>query len=110
MSKFNQFPENWVEITNEHFARLFFHYQVPKPEYRQMLYKDESGQRIYQKPSTSAQLFHISNFDNSEIGIAMFQIYINPSNQRVGFARFGLEEDWMKFEGKFAAQFRGDNS
>lgn len=110
MNKFNQYPPNWHEISNEEFAKIFFHYQTPTSEFRQMFSQNEKGINDMMRGYTTAKLYPISNFDNDEIGIALFQIYINSGLQRVGFAKFGTDENWMKFEGKFVAQFRGDNS
>lgn len=106
MSKYNDFPPHWREISNEDFARIFFCYQTPKPESRQMFHDDENGFRNLKRGYVTASLFQISDpFYKSEIGIAMFR-----TNDGVRFAKYGSEEDWDKFESAFAYQFRGDNS
>lgn len=111
MSNYNKFPSHWREISNEEFAKIFFHYQTPNPEFRQMFHDDETGFRDMKKGYTSAKLFQISDpFHNSEIGIALFEIYIDSRIQKLGFAKYGSEEDWLKFNSTFAYQFRGDNS
>lgn len=102
MSKYNEFPVDWREISNEEFTRLFFGHVKEPIEFRQMnrLLNGEPASRMI-----TANLFPILGFGFKDLGIAIYE----DSNQSK-FAKFGSETDWRSFEGKFAAQFRGDNS
>ena len=111
MSKFNDFPPHWREISNEEFARILFLYQTPETEYRQMRFRDVDGNLDYTRGYVTAKLFPIKDgFHNAELGIGLFQIYINSAIQQIGFAKYGSDEEWRRFESSFANQFRGDYS
>jgi len=106
MSKYNLIPINWKEISNEEFTRVFFMYCFDPLEHRQMLrYPDGTniGKLI------NANIFSISGtkdkFPEDGLGVALFR-----DEYSCKFAKFGNDADWMKFEGDFAKQFRGDNS
>lgn len=106
MNKFNIFPDNWKEISNEEFTRIFFMYLKDQIEFRQMMRfsnGEPASRRIY------GNMFSISGtktqFPEDGLGVALFR-----DGYSCKFAKFGNDLDWSKFESDFAAQFRGDNS
>ena len=113
MSKYNQFPIDWREISSEEFTGNLFHYCTEKGEHRQM--RNRAGEKLdLYEPYVSAILFAIEEtkkkFPEDGLGIAIFEAPDGTGKWISKFAKFGREEDWRKFEGDFAAQFRGDNS
>lgn len=111
MSKYNEFPIEWREISNEEFTRIFFHYCKDPLEFRQMnrLSNGEPATRM-----VTANLFAVEStrkqFPEDGLGVAIFETPEEIGKWISKFAKFGREEDWRKFESDFAAQFRGDNS
>ena len=111
MSKYNEFPESWKEISNEEFTRAFFQYCLDALEHRQMmrLPNGEPASRMI-----NANLFSIKKkkkrFPEDGLGVAIFDAPDGTGKWISKYAKFGREEDWSKWQGDFAAQFRGDNS
>lgn len=102
MSKFNQFPNNFKDISNAEFTRIFYHYQKEEPEYRQMI--DRENRKII-----AAWLFTIrgtrNEYPEDGLGVALYR-----GGDETKFAIYGSEDDWKQFTQKFASQFAGDNS
>ena len=110
MSIYNQFPIEYREISENEFTRIYFHYCFDPVENRQMLLFSDGTRSNRMIP---ARLFSISGtkrkFLDDGLGVILYNDY-NSGTWRLGFAKFGKQEDWIQFESDFSAQFRGDNS
>lgn len=64
--RFNDFPPNWKEVSDDEFWGLFMTYMPHVEEYRQMLPKDRKN-----APAIGAKLY----FYNDDVGLAMVENY-----------------------------------
>lgn len=88
----NDFPPNWVEITDQEFLKKWFTWGWKCIDYRQMLRPKEVFDAFYDKievpsnrrPIVTARLF----FYNDTTGLAMTQGYDGKYNPR--YFKFGL--------------------
>ena len=103
MGKFNEMPQNAVEIK-------------PETEYEEM-----QDFFIYHRTEESRAVFYDS--EDIRAGLADVRIWWIKEEAGLGYAlkrdwkeekmrwyRLGTEEEWQKFKRGFAAAFRGDNS
>lgn len=108
---YNETPEGLVEISIEEWQRGMFHYNIERSSSKQVC---RNGDRF------DLRLFDVPNFDNKKLGYAVMEDWYDPTTGKlrperiVRFCKYGKEEDWKSFEGRFAAQFAaqfaGDNS
>ena len=103
---YNSVPEGLKEITLEEWTDGMFMYCKEKDESRQ------ARDPFY----CDLIMFDVPNFDNKKLGFAIMRDWFdnikqkNKPEQITRFCRYGLDEDWKRFEIKFAAQFANDNS
>lgn len=106
MHEYNSTPEGLVEITQKEYMEMFFHYCLNPVESRQVC----DGKHF------DLRMFGITTFDESKIGLAIMRDWFDNDTQKTRkeviyrYCRYGKDEDWKRFTGKFIAQFQGDNS
>lgn len=103
---YNSAPEGLKEITSEEWFKGIFHYCIKQPDSRQV--RDNDNNQYF-----DLRLFPVPNFTNKTLGYAIKNDWFNNGKYgtaKVTFCRYGTDEDWRIFEGRFAAQFAGDNS
>jgi hypothetical protein len=88
---FNDFPENWREISAEEFAYKLTNYPSIKQEYRQMFNSESMTIEL----STNAKLFHFA--DNSGLAIGYKTIHNEDfSIKRIAkFYAFGCKHNFI---------------
>ena len=105
---YNTAPVGLKEITLEEFTRGIFHYCKDAWESKQVrgeiFFDLQMIPLVYDKAK------------EKDLGFAIMRDWYDPETKRnrettlIRFCRYGLDEDWNKFERQFAAQFAGDNS
>lgn len=102
--KYNDFPPNWREITQDEFARsLFFHYTPDFIDFRQMYEKDKDGKRAYNAPYTSGKLFFFWN----KTGIGIVDTYEDKkynAKKILRFFKFGCEHKYRELSREESAK------
>lgn len=106
---YNVRPDFWREVTEEEFARAFFHYVFKPPVSRQMLY-DTKFERL-KEPIFNVRLFEIEYGGKWDgLGVAMVGIVKDARMKEIKYFMFGDPKVWKKNEQEFIAQFANDNS
>lgn len=110
MTKFNFFPAFWRRIDDEEFSRAFFQFIFKPDEYRQMMYREENGDRLQM---VEGKLYEFAYKGWEGLGVAITHEYVKTKKGMkwmIRFYKFGDPEIWKIKTQEFAAQFRGDNS
>lgn len=103
---YNDAPEGLKEISLNEWQRGMFHYKLFESDSKQV-----RGDQTF-----DLRLFDVPNFDNQKLGYAVMNDWFDKEKEKnrpeniVRFCRYGTDEQWKKFEGRFASQFAGDNS
>lgn len=100
-SLYNTTPDHILEVNEHEFGRKFFHYVFKKRELRQ------PTDRVLPPELGNLYLFEIDYNDWEGLGVAMAHDFWG---KKVHYFIYGDPERWKINEGKFAAQFAGDNS
>lgn len=106
MHEYNTAPEGLKEIKLEEWRDGMFTYCIQPVESRQ----------VRGDQTCDLRMFDVPNFENKKLGYAIKWDWFdnekgkNRPEPRTVFCRYGLDEDWEKFQRRFAAQFAGDNS
>jgi hypothetical protein len=108
MTDYNTAPVGLKEISLEEFSKSIFHYCKDAWESKQV--RGESFFDLQMIPLV------YDDAKKMDLGFAIMRDWYDPETKRnrpksiIRFCRYGLDDDWNKFEGRFAAQFAGDNS
>jgi hypothetical protein len=106
MNDYNKTPEGLKEVPLDEWTQGMLHYCIKISETRQVC----DGKNF------NLRMFDVPNFDDKKLGYAIMDDWFDNDTQKnrpkriTRFCRYGLDEDWKIFHGKFAAQFAGDNS
>jgi hypothetical protein len=109
---YNNAPEGLKEISLKEWTFGMFCYCTEKADGRQVR-QSESRE---EEDTFDLCMFSVPNFDNKPLGYAIMRDWFDKETGRnrreavTRFCRYGTDEDWKSFEGRFAAQFSGDNS
>lgn len=111
---YNEAPEGLKEISPDSWQHGMFLYCLGESSQRQV-----RGAQVG-KPSYDLLLFPLAypSAMEKKLGYAIKHEFFNhetgkllPTDQRrMVFCRYGNDDDWTKFQNKFAAQFSRDNS
>jgi len=108
MTDYNTAPVGLKEISPEEFSRGIFHYCKDAWESKQVRGENVFDLQMIPLPYDEAK--------KKDLGYAIMRDWYDREKKRnrpkaiIRFCRYGLDEDWIKFENAFAAQFAGDNS
>ena len=101
MNKFNQMPENSVDITENYNAQRYFHtYCFESTESRQPAYSEKQTDGMF-----PLRIYWIDKSQNLGFGIAD-----DWKEKTIRWFLIGSQEAWKNFHQKRASQFAGDNS
>lgn len=104
MSKYNEQPKGWKEISDADFVRLFFMYIFKDSETRQMR-RDADGKPIPYEGTTRLWEVKYGGWEGLGVGIRY-----DYATKRIKYFRYGEDELWRQRNNEFAAQFANDNS
>lgn len=98
--EYNTAPEGLKVIPVREWTHGMFQYCLKQSESRQV--RDRDNDMYF-----DLRMFDVPNFDNKKLGYAIMNDWREDETR---FCRYGLDEDWISFERRFAAQFVNDNS